>query len=74
MVRAAVGYAWSPPEVSSVLLGTKNTARAESHFAEIPGARLSAESLRRVLVLQDELDAGDRRTLKGLVKRVLGRY
>jgi myo-inositol catabolism protein IolS len=74
MVRAAVAYPLSFPEVSSVLLGTKNTAQAESNFAEIPGARLSAESLRRVLALQDELDAGGRRTLKALVKRVLGRY
>jgi hypothetical protein len=72
-VRAAAAYPWSFPEVSSVLLGTRNTARAESNFAEIPGARLSAERLRRVVALQDELAAGGRRTLKGLVKRVLGR-
>jgi aryl-alcohol dehydrogenase-like predicted oxidoreductase len=74
MVRAAVAYPLSFPEVSTVLLGTKNTAQAESNFGEIPGARLSAESLRRVLALQDELDSGGRRSLKSLVSRVLGRY
>jgi hypothetical protein len=42
MVRAAVAYSWAFPE-ASVLLGTKNTARAGRNFAEIPGARLSAE-------------------------------
>ncbi len=74
MVRAAVAYPLSFPEVSSVLLGTKNSAQAESNFAEIPGARLSAQSLRRVLALQDELDAGGRRSLRSLVNRALGRY
>jgi hypothetical protein len=46
MVRAAVAYPWSLPEVSGVLLGTKNTAQAESDFAEIPGARLSSSRIR----------------------------
>jgi len=45
MVRAAVAYPWSLPEVSGVLLGTKNTAQ-ESDFAEIPGARLSSSRIR----------------------------
>lgn len=64
MVRAAVAYPLSFPEVSAVLLGTKTAAQAESNFGEIPGARLSTASLRRVLALQDELDLGDRRSLK----------
>lgn len=74
MVRAAVAYPLSFPEVSTVLLGTKTVAQAESNFGEIPGARLSTANLRRVLALQDELDLGDRRSLKSLVKRVLGRF
>jgi myo-inositol catabolism protein IolS len=74
MVRAAVAYPLSFPEVSTVLLGTKTAAQADSNFAQIPGARLSTASLRRILALQDELDAGGRRTLKALAKRALGRY
>jgi aryl-alcohol dehydrogenase-like predicted oxidoreductase len=73
MVRAAVAYPLSYPEVSTVLLGTKNLAQAESNFGQIPGARLSEASLRRILTIQDELDAGGRRTLKALAKRILGR-
>jgi aryl-alcohol dehydrogenase-like predicted oxidoreductase len=74
MVRAAVAYPLSFPEVSAVLLGTKTAAQAESNFGEIPGARLSTASLRRVLALQDELDLGYRRRLRSLAKRVLGRF
>ena len=74
IVRAAVAYPLSFPEVSAVLLGTKTAAQAESNFGEIPGARLSTASLRRVLALQDELDLGDRRSLRSLAKRVLGRF
>jgi myo-inositol catabolism protein IolS len=73
MVRAAVAYPLSFPEVSTVLLGTRTAAQAESNFGEIPGARLSTRDLRRVLALQDELDAGSRRTLRGLARRALGR-
>jgi hypothetical protein len=74
MVRAAVAYPLWFPEVSAVLLGTKTAAQAESNFGEIPGARLSTASLRRVLAFQDELDLGDRRSLRSLAKRVLGRF
>jgi aryl-alcohol dehydrogenase-like predicted oxidoreductase len=73
MTRAAVAYPLSFPEVSTVLLGTKNAAQAEINFGQIPGARLSAASLRRVLALQDELDAGGRRSLRALARRLLGR-
>ena len=74
MVRAAVAYPLSFAGVSSVLLGTKTTAQAETDFGQIPGTRLSARSLDRVLAIQDALDAGDRRSLRSLAKRVLGRY
>jgi len=56
-----------------VLLGTKNQAQAEANFGQIPGARLSGLSLQRVLQMQDKLDAGDRRSLRGLAKSMMGR-
>jgi myo-inositol catabolism protein IolS len=73
MVRAAIAYPLSFPEVSTVLLGTKTESQAQVNFADIPGARLSRASLQRVLVVQDELDAGHRRSLRALAKRLLGR-
>jgi myo-inositol catabolism protein IolS len=73
MVRAAVGYPLSFPEVSTVLLGTKTSAQAASNFGQVPGARLSDASLHRIVPIQDELDAGHRRGLKALAKRLLGR-
>jgi myo-inositol catabolism protein IolS len=73
MVRAAVAYPLSYPEVSTVLLGTKTAAQAQNNFGEIPGARLDPASLRRILTIQDDLDPGGRRTFKGIVKRILGR-
>ena len=74
MVRAAVAYPLSFPQVSTVLLGTKNEAQAQQNFGEIPGTRLSAASLERVRLLQEEMDLGGRRTPGGLLRRVLGRY
>jgi myo-inositol catabolism protein IolS len=73
MVRAAIAYPLSFPEVSTVLLGTKNQAQAQANFAQIPGVRLSAASLQRVLAVQEALDAGNRYTFKALAKRLLGR-
>jgi myo-inositol catabolism protein IolS len=73
LLRAAVAYPLSYPEVSAVLLGTKTTAQADSNFGQLPGARLSAASLQKVAALQNELDAGGRRSLRALVRRVLGR-
>jgi myo-inositol catabolism protein IolS len=73
MVRAAVGYPLSFPEVSSVLLGAKTAAQAAANFADIPGERLSPEDLRRILAIQDQMDAGRRRTVPAIVRRLLGR-
>jgi len=73
MVRAAIAYPLSFPEVSTVLAGTKTAAQAESNFGRIPGARLSTANLRRIVAIQDELDAGHRRGLKAFAKRLLGR-
>jgi myo-inositol catabolism protein IolS len=73
MVRAAVAYPLSYPEVSTVLLGVKNAAQAGTDFGQIPGARLTSADLQRVLAVQDEIDAGQRRTLRALARRALGR-
>ncbi len=72
LLRAAVAYPLSYPEVSSVLLGTKTAAQAESNFRDLPGARLTRASLSRILALQDKMDAGGRRSFRALVRRVLG--
>lgn len=72
LLRAAVAYPLSYPEVSSVLLGTKTAAQAESNFRDLPGARLTTASLSRILALQDEMDAGGRRSFRALVRRALG--
>jgi myo-inositol catabolism protein IolS len=74
MVRAAVAYPLSFPQVSTVLLGTKNEAQAQENFGELPGARLSAASLERVVHLQEEMDLGGRRTPAGLLQRMAGRF
>jgi hypothetical protein len=58
--------------VSSVLLGTKTAAQAESNFQQLPGARLSTASLLRIMALQEEMDKGGRRSLSAFVRRVLG--
>jgi aryl-alcohol dehydrogenase-like predicted oxidoreductase len=74
MVRAALAYPLSFPEVSTVLLGTKNESQAQENFGTIPGARLSAANLERVRILQEEMDLGGRRTAGGLARRLLGRF
>jgi aryl-alcohol dehydrogenase-like predicted oxidoreductase len=74
MVRAALAYPLSFPEVATVLLGTKNEAQAQQNFGDIPGARLTAASLEHVRLLQEEMDLGGRRTPGGLLRRLLGRY
>jgi myo-inositol catabolism protein IolS len=72
MVRAAVAYPLSYPQVATVLLGVKTARQADSDFGEIPGARLSSEDLQRVLQMQAELDAGGRRTPRARLRRALG--
>ena len=60
MVAAAARYPLSFPEVSTVILGTKSVAQAESNFGEVPGGTLTNDSLRRIESLQVELGLGDR--------------
>jgi aryl-alcohol dehydrogenase-like predicted oxidoreductase len=74
MVRAAVAYPLSFPEVSTVLLGTKNLAQAQENFGSIPGARLSPAALARISALQAQMDLGDRDSAAGVLRRILGRY
>jgi len=73
LLRAAVAFPLSYPEVSSLLLGTKTAAQAEGNFRQIPGARLSGASLDRISALQEATDAGRRRGLRAFVRRALGR-
>ena len=60
MVAAAARYPLSFPEVSTVILGTKSSAQAEANFGPVAGGRLSADSLRRIEALQDELGLRNR--------------
>jgi aryl-alcohol dehydrogenase-like predicted oxidoreductase len=62
MVAAAARYPLSFPEVSTVILGTKSAAQAESNFGPVPGGRLSIDSLRKIAALQDELGLRQRRS------------
>jgi aryl-alcohol dehydrogenase-like predicted oxidoreductase len=61
MLAAAVRYPLSYPEVSTVILGTKSEAYADSNFGPLPGGRLSASSLERVSSVQRELGVWSRR-------------
>lgn len=72
LLRAAVAYPLSYPEVSSVLLGTKTAAQAESNFQQVPGARLSTADLQRIMALQEQMDKGGRRSLTAFVRQLLG--
>ena len=60
MAVAAARYPLSFPEVSTVILGTKNEAQANSNFGQVPGGRLSAASLARISDLQVEMGLGAR--------------
>ena len=61
MLAAAVRYPLSFPEVSTVVLGTKSVAYADSNFGQLPGGRLTRTSLERVSRLQLELGLWSRR-------------
>lgn len=61
LLRAAVHYPLSFPEVSTVIMGTKSVAQAESNFDDLPAGRLSTSSLQHIARLQDELGLGSRR-------------
>lgn len=58
MVAAATRYPLCFPEVSSVVLGTKNLSQAQANFGTSPGDRLSMEALRRIAHTQLQLGLG----------------
>jgi aryl-alcohol dehydrogenase-like predicted oxidoreductase len=55
LLRAAIAYPLSFPEVSTTVLGVKTPRHADANFGECAGARLSAASLARVAELQEEM-------------------
>ena len=75
MVRGAVAYRLSFPEVSRVVLGSTSTAQADSNFGQIPGTRLSEASLNKVVATQIELDLFQReRLFRRVLQTVRGRF
>jgi myo-inositol catabolism protein IolS len=68
MVSAAAAYPLSFPEVSTVILGTKNESQAVTNFGQVPGKRLTAATLARISEVQFEIGVGSRvhRTLRKL--------
>lgn len=74
LLRAAVAYPLSFPQVSTVLLGTKSVREADSNFGQLPGARLAATDIERVHAAQARLDLGGLNKPKTLIRRLLGRY
>jgi aryl-alcohol dehydrogenase-like predicted oxidoreductase len=74
MVAAAARYPLSFPEVSTVIMGTKSVAHADSNFGQVPGLVLSDENLQRIYDLQ--LDMGlrsKRELLMGRIRALFGR-
>lgn len=63
MVVAAARYPLSFDETSTVILGTRKVSHAESNFGEVPGRRLSRESLERIHELQKQMGL---RSMRGL--------
>lgn len=52
---AAAAYPLSFPEISTVILGTKNTEQANINFGLIPGNRFHPETLDNISKIQNEL-------------------
>lgn len=73
MVLGSIAYPLSFPEVSTVILGTKNVRQAEENFGKAAGMRLSRTTLKKIWSIQDELDLAKQRAAKSLIKRLLGR-
>ena len=71
LLRAAIAYPLSFPEVSTTVLGVKTTRHADANFGECAGARLSAASLARVAELQEDLRL---RQPDGWLARVLAKF
>ncbi len=74
MVRLALAYPLSFPEVSTVAVGSRTVRHVESNFGRMAGARLDTETMHRIAALQQELDLRGDRSMGGVAKRLLGRY
>lgn len=61
MLAAAARYPLSYPEVSTMVIGTRSEAHARIDFGDLPGGRLSTDSLRRIAELQLQLGLWSRR-------------
>ena len=70
LVRAAIAYPLSFPEVSTTVLGVKRHKDADENFGQAPGLRLSAGELERVADLQREMGL----RAPGFFRRLLGRF
>lgn len=68
MVVAAARYPLSFPETSTVIMGTKTVAHADSNFGLLPGAVLSDEGLQRIHDLQLEMGLRSKRGM--LMERI----
>jgi hypothetical protein len=70
----STGTGTSPPEVSTVILGTKSVAHADSNFGQVPGGRLSRATLEHFSRVQDKLGLwGRRERAKRLWRGLMGR-
>ena len=52
MTLAAAQYPLSFPEVTTVIMSTKNEEQAITNFQEVPDARLTMEDLKTILIIQ----------------------
>lgn len=76
LLNAAVRYPLSFPEVSTVVLSTKNVTQASQNFGAVGDGVLGEASLARIAGIQDELGLlrdSLRSRLIGKVRRLLGR-
>ncbi len=55
MVRGAVSYPLSFPEVSTAILGTKTLAQANENFGQVAGGALGQQTLKRIEATQRDL-------------------
>jgi len=73
MAVAAARYPLSFPETSTVILGTKTLAQADSNFGRVPGAVLLPAALKRIQELQSEMGLRSRRErVIEAIRRVFG--
>ncbi len=72
MAIAAARYPLSFPEVSTVIMGTKSVAQAQSNYGLVPGAKLSAEALSGIFQRQRALGLHSRRrAILDLLRRLV---